>query len=68
MKYGIQSGTLGHKYAVLITFDDKRSMEPLIRVIKKAFLHFERIRERLERVKELEEEEKRKATTHGGLR
>lgn len=68
MKYRIQSGMLGHKYAVLITFDDKRSMEPLIRVIKKAFLHFEKLRERLERVKELEEEEKRKATTHGRLR
>ena len=68
MKYRIQSGTLGHKYVVLITFDDKRSREPLIRVIKKAFLHFEGLRERLERVKELEEEEKRKATIHGGLR
>lgn len=67
MGYRIQSGTLGHDYAVLITFDDKENLDPLIRVIKKAFEHLETIRKRLQRVRELEEEERKKAISDGGL-
>jgi hypothetical protein len=67
MKYRIRSGTLGHDYAVLITFDNKENLDPLIRVIKKAFEHLEMIRKRLQKAKELEEKERKKAISPGGL-
>lgn len=62
MGYRIQSGTLGHDYAVLITFDDKENLDPLIRIIKKGFEHLETIRKRLQRAEELELEEKERKT------
>ena len=67
MNFRIQSGTLGHKYAVLITFDDKEDLEPIIRVIKKAFEHFDTTRKRLKKARELEEKERKKVTALGGL-
>jgi len=64
--YEIKTGTLGYKYVVQVAFDDKENLEPLIRVIKQAFVHFERQRERLEKARALEEKEKRENVTPGG--
>ena len=67
MKYEIKSGTLGHKYVVQVTFEDKKNLEPLIRVIKGAFDYLEKTRKRLQKAKELEEKERKKDITPGGL-
>lgn len=52
---------------MLITFDEKENLDSLIRVITKAFEHFETTRKRLQRAKELEEGERKKVTSSGGL-
>jgi len=67
MKYRIKSGTLGHEYAILVTFDNKENLDPIVRVIKKAFEHFETTRKRLQKARELEEKERKKVTSPGGL-
>ena len=67
MNYRIQIGTLGHKYVILVTMDDKENVEPITKIIKEGFNYLERTRKRLQKAIELEEKEKDKISSHGGL-
>ena len=68
--YKIQSESLKYKYSVKISFNDKSFMLDLIKVVKRAFEHYEKTKADRKRVKELmakEKEERRSANQRGPL-